>query len=114
MNYLHKKPGAAICLSSLGINNLGWIYEDALLLLENLISVKCIILGGDVYTYSNGVVKSTGDSWFYSGRMPQESVDVAKEYLNRFYLRNGSNYCYSFSVLYANEASKYEMWLGNT
>jgi len=55
----------SISLKELGVENLAWKKEDALLVIQHLMEQEKIILGGDVYKIENKKIAHTCDSWFY-------------------------------------------------
>ena len=86
-------------LESIGISEFAWKSEDALNVINFLVSKGYAILGGDVYVCTDKGFESIYDSWYVnksvSERFIEESRDKAFEYIMKYTEINGSNYLYS-------------------
>jgi hypothetical protein len=74
--------GIGISLDVIGVNNWALSKEQALIALEKLFSIGVPILGGDVYTISNGEINSQYDNW-YCERLQDET---SMEFVNRSFV----------------------------
>ncbi len=90
-----------INLESLGIGEIAWKYEDALVVIDFIFRKGYPILGGDVYVYNKDTVEITCDSWYLdetdSKDFIQDSKNKAIEYINNYSTLNGVNYVYSIT-----------------
>jgi len=96
---------SAISLNSLGVCGLAWEYSDFINVVEYLVKHNYLILGGDVYSYNNGKVNSTYDSWYIekdavilNSELLQQSKIKAISYVDLYNKKNGDNYCYSIVI----------------
>jgi hypothetical protein len=93
-----------INLKELGINNIAWKYEDILELFENL--GEYIVLGGDVYKYTEKEFCLTYDNWYCKEEKYDDSIKISKEYIVNYNKRNGNDYIYSIVVVTPKELKK--------
>lgn len=88
-----------ISLEPLGISEIAWKCEDALVVINYITSKGYPILGGDVYSFNSDSIELTYDSWFLnkadSNDFIIESKNKAIEYINDYSKNNGISYIYS-------------------
>ena len=92
----------AFDLSYIGINEIAWKSDDALLAVNILAEKGYAILGGDVYSLVENKIKSTYDSWYHTKEESTnwkqyviDSREKAISYIEFYSKRNGDSYCYS-------------------
>ena len=88
----------AINLDSLGFKEIAWKYNDAKEVLDWLKSRKRTVLGGDVYRINNNTIFITYDNWYYEGNNYLSSINIAQEYISKYYYSKGNKFIYSFIV----------------
>lgn len=89
-------------LSSVGVIGFAWEHGDFAAVVNYLIDHDYFILGGDVYSLSDGEISSTDDSWYIQKdaaptkkELLEQSRLKAVTYVDMYHRRNGSKYCYS-------------------
>lgn len=86
-------------LHHLGINNIGWTYNNINNVIEYLVEHNYIILGGDVYRLNGDIIKATYDSWYIDTTNLDNIVLKGKtkaiSYINNYQLQHGNHYLYS-------------------
>jgi hypothetical protein len=65
-----------------------WSILDIGQVLEELRNENRVILGGDILAKENEMYSFDGSGWFYDGKSCEESVNVAKEYLQKLKVNN--------------------------
>ncbi len=97
-----KLLNRGINLIPIGTNELGWKYSD---IIEILSLADFIVLGGDVLSKNNSVIKFTYDSWYYNydkNLSDQEniakSIMKATSYINKYHELNGDSFIYSLVI----------------
>lgn len=98
---INKFQNIGIKLESLGINEIAFDYDNIFNVLNWCEANGFVILGGDVFSFTNSVVSLTGDSWYYE---PEKSdQDAAKSYAEAYaYISNyrkNNKLDYLFSVV---------------
>ena len=95
----------AISLTSTGVNELAWKWQDAITVVEILVGNGFLVLGGDVYFYSHGKFKATRDNWCFQSAKSEgfkdainKSRDHSVEYIKTYAQKNGENFYYSIVV----------------
>ena len=84
----------SIPLNKIGINELGWKYEDVFNVLDFLCSRGYAILGGDVYSIKENSFESTFANWYLNrDKMQWDTfINVSKEkavdYITAYNTRN--------------------------
>lgn len=90
-----------INLEPIGIKEIAWKYEDALVVIDYIFRKGYPILGGDVYAYCEDSVETTYDSWYMnktdSKDFVLESKNKAIEYIRNYSNFNGANYIFSIT-----------------
>ena len=77
--------GKEIDLKGIGINNIAWLKNDALLLLDYFEKESILVLGGDVLVKENEIYKHTYDNWYYE----KENGKLSDSIINtRVYIKN--------------------------
>lgn len=109
-NYKYKLPNdfpttflnSAKSLKQLGILDIAWNWENAIMVIEYLSDHNYAILGGDVYRLNSGSLESTYDSWYQNKditKSREQFVEVAKRkaisYINQYHESNGDDFYYS-------------------
>jgi len=102
-NTLPKKLiNSAKSLEHLGIVELAWDCQNAVMVVEFLCEYNYAILGGDVYRLINGGLESTYDSWYLNKdvtksreQFVEESKNKAIAYISQYHARNGDDFYYS-------------------
>ena len=78
-------------LAEIGLNEVAWLKQDALVLLKAFEDSEIVILGGDVYRDIGGKLISTYDNWYcdpeigeneasYAPRSRQKAIDYIGNY----------------------------------
>lgn len=93
---------SAHSLSSVGVIGFAWKHEDFARVVKFLIKHDYFILGGDVYSLSDGEISSTYDSWYIQKDVATTKKELLEQsrlktlsYVDMYHRRNGSKYCYS-------------------
>jgi len=109
-NYKYKLPNdfpaklldSAKSLKQLGILDVAWNWENAIMVIEFLSEYNYAILGGDVYRLNSGNLESTYDSWYQNkdmtkprGQFIDETKSKAISYINQYHESNGDDFYYS-------------------
>jgi hypothetical protein len=101
---------SSISLESLGIKQRAWKWENISNILNYLEEQNCAILGGDVYKLHNGIKERTYDNWYIDkdhtiswGEYIKKSIHKTFEYIEKYYLNNGDEYCYSLVIAHDSE-----------
>ena len=93
-----------ISLEEMGSFGFAWKYKDILEILEYLKNNNYGILGGDVlqldeerifFNYDNWSLDTKGITW---KEYVDEGYELAKNYIENYYEKNGDNYCYNIIV----------------
>ena len=81
----------AISLKNLGVNEYAWDYNFIIKIIDYLCYRKIVILGGDIYSLSNGVLKSAYANWYFNFDIlntiehnVNRSKEVAIKYINNY------------------------------
>lgn len=89
----------AYSLKHLGINEYAWDRNYILKVINYLWEKKTIILGGDVYTLSDGVLKAAYANWYFNVDLVDtmehnvnHSVETAIKYINNYSDKYNSYY----------------------
>ena len=89
----------AYSLKHLGINEYAWDRNYILKVINYLWEKKTIILGGDVYTLSDGVLKAAYGNWYFNVDLVDtmehnvnHSVETAIKYINNYSNKYNSYY----------------------
>lgn len=86
-------------LETVGIAEIAWKSQEALKVVEFLISKGYPILGGDVYAYDEKSLETTYDSWYVDKMDTEEFVNESRkkalEYIVEYNKINGDDYLYS-------------------
>lgn len=89
----------AYSLKHLGFNEYAWDQNYILKVIHYLWEKKIIILGGDVYTRSNGVLEMAYANWYFNVDLADtmehnvnHSVETAMKYINNYSDKNNSYY----------------------
>ena len=64
MDIPEQLKGKEISLSSIGLSEVAWKYEDALALIEHCEKNKIFILGGDVLAKDGNEYRHNYDHWY--------------------------------------------------
>lgn len=109
-NYKDKMPNGfpikllnvAKSLNHLGILDIAWDWESAIMVVEFLSDCNYAVLGGDVYRLNNDSLESTYDSWYLNKDMSksreqfvEETKSKAISYINQYHEINGDDFYYS-------------------
>lgn len=90
-----------INLEPLGIGEMAWKCEDALVVIDLLFRRGYPILGGDVYAFRNDYAEITYDSWYLNKTDSKDfilnSKNKAIEYINNYSTLHGASYIYSIT-----------------
>lgn len=99
---LQEMLKVAKTLEHLGISELAWDWENAIMFIDNLCKNKNAILGGDVYRLTSDNLEPTYDSWYLNKddkksdeEFIRESKKRAVAYINEYHDRNGDDFYYS-------------------
>ena len=86
MDIPEQLKGKGICLSSIGLSEVAWKYEDAIILIEYCKNNKIFILGGDVLVKDGGEYRHNYDNWYLDKDQGnyQDSINKAKEYITNY------------------------------
>lgn len=78
--------GKGINLSAIGLSEVAWRYNEALLLIDYYKSNKIFILGGDVLTNNNGSYIHNYDSWHLNTDQGTylDSIQKARKYITNY------------------------------
>lgn len=81
----------AISLKDFGINEYAWDYDFVMKIIDYLCDRKIVILGGDIYSLSNGVLKSAYANWYFNFDIRNtiehnvnRSKETAIKYINNY------------------------------
>lgn len=86
MDIPEQLKGNEINLSSSGLNDVAWKYEDALALIEHCEKNKTFILGGDVLAKKDNEYQHNYDNWYFNSNQGnyKDSVKKTKEYITNY------------------------------
>ena len=86
MGIPEQLKGKEISLNSIGLIEVAWKYEDALVLIEYYEKNRIFILGGDVLVKEGNEYRHNYDNWYldkYLGNY-KDSFNKAKEYITSY------------------------------
>jgi hypothetical protein len=87
-----------------GVVDVAWSYEDALWVIEMCYQAGYAVLGGEVYHLDQNRPEVTYDSWYIDQKGQcwdaylVQSKEAAVTYISNYAARNGSHYCYTFTI----------------
>ena len=85
----------SIDLSELGVNEVAWLFDDALEVISVLRKANVVILGGDVLNYTKGKrVSYALSAWHYDKADSLESVNDALTYIENWKRKYGDHFAY--------------------
>lgn len=86
MDIPKRLKGKEISLSSIGLSEVAWKYEDALALIEYCENNKIFILGGDVLTKEGSEYRHNYDNWYLDKDQGnyKDSINKTKEYITNY------------------------------
>jgi len=102
-----------ISLEPVGVFGFAWKYKDIFEVLDYLKNNSYGVLGGDVYKFHGERLFSTYDNWSLEpqgipwAEYVNASYEMTKNYIERYYEKNGDNYCYDIVVTDELEALLY-------
>ena len=78
--------GKEINLGSIGLNEIAWKYEEALILIEYCEINRIFILGGDVLAKDGDDYRHNYDNWYLDKDQCnyQDSIKQTKEYITNY------------------------------
>ena len=84
---------------SVGVKEIAWGYPAIIKVIAVIKKNNLIILGGDVYTQSNGVLEMAYANWYFNVDLADtmehnvnHSVETAMKYINNYSDKNNSYY----------------------
>ncbi|MDP2890916.1 MAG: Imm40 family immunity protein [Bacteroidota bacterium] len=90
-NQIDKILKVGHSLDNVGVQNWALTKDQALNALEQFSTLEISILGGDVYEYVDGIIRSSYDSWYcdsHSGEAKRDfvkrSIEKAKSYIEAY------------------------------
>ena len=86
MDIPEELKGKEISLSSIGLSEVAWRSEEALLLIEYFERKKIFILGGDVIAIDGNEYQHNYDSWYINTDQGsfEDSIQKAKAYISNY------------------------------
>lgn len=86
MDIPEQLKGKEISLSSIGLSEVAWKYEDALTLIELCEKNKIFILGGDVLAKDEDEYRYNYDNWYLDINQGnyKDSIIKTKEYITNY------------------------------
>ena len=83
MDISEQLKGKEISLSSIGLSEIAWKYEDALTFIEHCGKYKIFILGGDVLVKDDSDYRYNHDNWYFNKDQGdyEDSINKAREYI---------------------------------
>lgn len=86
MKIPEQLKGKEINLSSIGLSEVAWKYEDALTLIVHCENNKIFILGGDVLAKDGSKYRHNYDSWYLNTDQGnyKDSIKKTKEYITNY------------------------------
>ncbi len=86
MNIPEELKSKEISLSSLGLNEVAWKYEDALHLIDTFDKNKRFILVGDVLAKDGNKYRHNYDNWYLNTDQGnyKDSIKKAKDYITNY------------------------------
>ncbi len=99
----HELIETAISLEDIGADEYAWKWDDAVEVIRVLASQGILILGGDVYSVSDGRASPTYDNWHIdpsrqvvpTGEDIQKAQEVSDSYIRTYAAKHGTTYYYS-------------------
>ena len=86
MDIPEQLKGKEICLSSIGLSEVAWKYEDALALIEYCEKNNIFILGGDVLAKDGDKYHHNYDNWYLNKDQGnyKDSIIKTKQYITNY------------------------------
>ena len=86
MDIPEQLKGKEISLSSIGLSEVAWKYEDALSLIEYCEKNKIFILGGDVLAKEDNKYRHNYDNWYFDKDQGnyKDSINKTKKYITNY------------------------------
>ena len=87
MPYIPEQlKGKEISLTSIGLSEVAWQFDDALLFINDCEKTSVFILGGDVLSKEENEYRHNYDNWYVDTKQSEleDSVKKAREYVSNY------------------------------
>ena len=86
MEILPELSKKTISLEHIGLSEVAWLKDDALLFISHLEAEGKFILGGDVLSLDSGEYRHNNDNWYFerSDGNAKQSIEHTRNYIKKY------------------------------